>query len=287
MEHMEPSLTEPSLTNNTNQEPLAPPKTPIIDPNKEVVAFEESIEINNSLLTATTEEIPQPPPIALPPLSSLISKPPSPALPLHLLDLLYSYCLVMRLFNGQYMADPLEAAATVLDSSAVLGAGAGATGGGKQQEASSGHLARSVPTAATSPSIVLLDCVIHVCGSEARSSHAPRSFAIGILSDVAHVLELGRSVVVTALMDLSRILDAGVSEARTARIKQNTEMVVKLKQAHKKLLFFLSWANEGAEEVCPGLAAAAAVVYRQQRETLGDNNRQGAEGLRNNILIKE
>lgn len=206
--------------------------------------------------------LPPPPPMALPPLSSLISKPPSPVLSLHLLDLIYSYCLVLRLFNGQYTTDPLEAAATLLDASRVLG-----------PSKPPGSYRPAPISASMSPTTVLLDCVVHVCGPEARSCHVPRSFAVGILSDVARVLELGRAVVVTALLDLSRIVDAGLGEARTAGAQQHKELISKLKQAHRKLLFFLSWANERAEDVCPALAAAATVAFSQQRDTLvGSSN---------------
>ena len=246
------------------------------------------VEHRASTSSGTHEQIliPSPPAAPLPPLSSLTSKPPSPALPLHLLDLLYSYCIVLRLFNGQYSTDVLDAAATVLSASSILGD------------------VHSPPSSTDVPSTVLLNSIVHVCSTEAGRAQVPRSFAIGILSDVATVLQLGRSVVVTALTDLSRIVDAGLEEARScisnfksssspdkgdnSESKTNKEelqehqlqqqeykkMITQLKLAQRKLLFFISWANEVADTITPGLAMATGMVYEQQRATVVAQNEQ-------------
>lgn len=42
----------------------------------------------------------------LPKLASLTKAAPSPLLRWQLLDVLYAYCLIMRLYNGEPMADP-------------------------------------------------------------------------------------------------------------------------------------------------------------------------------------
>lgn len=257
----------------------------------------ENTQVEHTLLTAQEQIlIPSPPAAPLPPLSSLTSKPPSPALPLHLLDLLYSYCIVLRLFNGQYSTDVLDAATTVLSASSVLGD------------------VHSPPSSTDVPSSVLLNSIVHVCSTEAGRSQVPRSFAIGILSDVAMVLQLGRSVVVTALTDLSRIVDAGLEEARTCitnfkssstdegdsgETKTNKEelqqeykkMITQLKLAQRKLLFFISWANEAADTITPALAMATGMVYEQQRATAVAQNEQNeptiitkTQGTKNDIL---
>lgn len=52
------------------------------------------------------------------------NKPPSPALRVHLIELLFSYALVMRTFNGDWQQDVSEAATALLHLSTVLNADA-------------------------------------------------------------------------------------------------------------------------------------------------------------------
>ena len=219
--------------------------------------------------------LPPPPPTALPSLSVLSSKPASPAVALHFLDLLYSYCLVLRLFNGQWSSDVLDAADTLLAASSVLSSSS-------VNSSTKSSTSSSTTTTALQPSEVLLECVVRVCGADAGRAHVPRGFAVGVVSDVAKILSLGRSVAVTALMDLSRIVDAGLTEARASAAttageactpsssKQRKEVAVQLKQAKKKMLYFISWANESVAVVGPSLAMAATAVYEQERATLVD-----------------
>lgn len=49
--------------------------------------------------------LPAAPEHALPPLASLTKSTPSPLLQWQLLDIMYSYALVMRLYNGDYSSD--------------------------------------------------------------------------------------------------------------------------------------------------------------------------------------
>ncbi len=50
--------------------------------------------------------LPAAPSQPLPLLASLTTVPPSPLLQWQLLDILYTYCFVMRLYNGDYSSDP-------------------------------------------------------------------------------------------------------------------------------------------------------------------------------------
>ena len=205
--------------------------------------------------------LPPPPPAPLPPLASLSSKPPSPAVALHFLDVLYSYCLVMRLYNGQYSADPVGAAEALLACSAVLGGSVGEAGGG-------------------SPAAVLAALVAHACSPGAGPAQVPRGFAVGVLQDVAVILQLGRSVGVTAAMDCSRLVKAGQREARGAAKSSRTApapapakdatspLVADLKKAAQKLIFFLSWANEAPPGLYVALSAQAEAAYQEQKATL-------------------
>ncbi|KAK9806763.1 hypothetical protein WJX72_001783 [[Myrmecia] bisecta] len=59
-------------------------------------------------------QIPPAPHDPLPSLKTLTRAAPSPMLQPQLLELLFAYCLTLRLYNGDFTADPLEAAAVVL-----------------------------------------------------------------------------------------------------------------------------------------------------------------------------
>lgn len=192
--------------------------------------------------------MPPPPATNLPSLSSLTSKPPSPAVALHLLDLLYSYCLVMRLYNGHYGDDVLDAVATLLSASAVIGEPSSAPG----EDATSRD--------------ALATCIARVCSAQAGRARVPRGVAIGLVQDVSRVLELGRPVVVIALHDLCLLLAAGQKEAKRAG---DAELAAELKKAKAKVAFFLSWANEAPAPIYFGLAAQADVLYNEQKATLG------------------
>ena len=43
-----------------------------------------------------------------------------------MLEVLYAYCLTLRLFNGEYAADPIDAASMLVGTSSVLSAAAAA-----------------------------------------------------------------------------------------------------------------------------------------------------------------
>ena len=68
-------------------------------------------------------EIPPGPETPLPPLSKLSSKEPSPLLAVHLVDILYSYCFTLRLYNGDWQSDAIGSVSVVLTVSSVLGQG--------------------------------------------------------------------------------------------------------------------------------------------------------------------
>jgi hypothetical protein len=200
--------------------------------------------------------VPPPPAAPLPRLAALTSRPPSPALPLHFLDLIYAYCLVLRLFNGDYGADVAEAAAVAASVSSVLGARAP---GGEDGPATGGP--DSVDGA-------LLECVVRACAPAGAAPHAPRAFAAAVLHDVAAVLQLGRPTAVTALGDLSRLAAGGAEELRgsSAGGGQGRQggggaaraLRRRLELAARKLLFFSVWANEQPGAAFDALALQAA-----------------------------
>lgn len=64
--------------------------------------------------------LPAPPAAPLVPLSELTAAVPSPLLRWQLLELLYAYCLVMRLYNGEPAVDLHDAAAALLEAAPFL-----------------------------------------------------------------------------------------------------------------------------------------------------------------------
>jgi hypothetical protein len=194
----------------------------------------------------TENTLPLPPQAPLPALSALLGKKPSKSVAVHLLDLLYSYCLAMRLYNGSYMSDAAGAAQVALDASAVLTRPAGGDSLYETEQAST-------------PSAWLLNCVERVDGSRAGQAHVPRVMAVGLMSDVARVLFLGRSAVILALTDLSRILDAGRVQTESSRAKKG------IKKAQLKLVFFLSYANEMLPDQYVAMALETQSCFEGQR----------------------
>ncbi|GAB4818983.1 hypothetical protein N2152v2_006029 [Parachlorella kessleri] len=223
-----------------------------------------------ALATASgASALPPPPSKPLPPLAALTKSRPSPLLQYHLLDLLYAYCYVLRLYNGDYTADPSEAADLVFALSGVLAAAAGAQGPSVGMEASS-------PTAAS----VLLDSIRPPAGTRQQ-----QRAAVAVLTDVIAVLQLGRAVVVTALMDLSRLLEAARRQLEDgpawlggsgAATKDAKRLQRKLVAAERKLLFFLSWANEQPQEAYGLLALAASTEAEKHLSVLQGGGKAGS-----------
>ena len=194
--------------------------------------------------------IPEPPTAPLPSLSSLTSKTPPPVISLHLLDILFSYCLVLRLFNGQYSADPIDAMGTVFNASQII------CPPGKDilwEEMCINEALVHIISRVTSPS--------------AGRASVHHGFAIGIVSDVSRMLQLGRSIVIVALMDMSRLLNAAKQELQQHTRASDKELQATLRQAQRKLLFFMSWANELLPQVFEALATQLEVFYVQQKTT--------------------
>ncbi|KAI5017508.1 hypothetical protein ZWY2020_042396 [Hordeum vulgare] len=69
-------------------------------------------------------EIPEGPESPLPSLKQLTRAEPSPLLTVHLVDILYSYCFTLRLYNGDWQSDLLGASTVALSMSKVMGDGA-------------------------------------------------------------------------------------------------------------------------------------------------------------------
>ena len=195
--------------------------------------------------------IPEPPSAPLPSLSSLTSKKPPPVISLHLLDILFSYCLALRLFNGQYSSDPVDAMTTVFNASEII---CPMDGGTSWEDMSVNE--------------ALMRSISRVTHPSAGRATVPRGFAIGLVSDVSRMLQLGRAVVIVALMDMSQLLNAAKQDVQEYGRAGERQLQNTLKHAQRKLLFFMSWANELNPNIYEALATQVEIFYAQQKTAL-------------------
>lgn len=167
-------------------------------------------------------DVPSAPTTALRPLSELTSKEASPVLLQHLLDVLYGYCLVLRLYNGQYSTDLVGACDVLLTASAVLGQTRPAPS--QDSDTCNTVLFASVTSACTPGSSSTIIANTHTTTSSTFQSNSTctnaacvsRGFAISLLADVAKLLHLGRSCILLALNDASKLLRKGLKELKSS-----------------------------------------------------------------------
>ena len=199
--------------------------------------------------------LPNPPAAPLPLLRKLTAAVPSPLLVWQLLQLIYGYCWVMRLYNGESDGD--ETADAVLQAAPPLRCRlalrctsnfrfpAISFHANKLCRACSPDLADEPP--ALSCAEAMLRSIETACRSPLLlAGLQSRALAVATLYDVVAVLQHGRPTVLCALADAQRILananrafgGAGAqgSVSRSTRRRWTTGL--------KKLDFFLSWANE-------------------------------------------
>ncbi|KAL7165602.1 hypothetical protein ACSBR2_041311 [Camellia fascicularis] len=186
-------------------------------------------------------EIPPGPETPLPPISKLSSTEPSPLLAVHLVDIIYSYCFTLRLYNGDWQSDPIGSATVVLSVSSVLGQGG-------------------------QPETVLeavSHCLEQTC-SPAFRHMGGLQFGLGVLDDVISLLSLGGSALVCLLCDLQRLIQAALKSEKPRKSKKS-EMRGKLKLAERKVYFIMCWVHEQPGEAWSSLAA---IVKAEQSSTM-------------------
>ncbi|KAL8256113.1 hypothetical protein R6Q59_031180 [Mikania micrantha] len=196
-------------------------------------------------LSDHTHEIPPGPETALPPVSKLSSTEPSPLLAIHLVDILYSYCFTLRLYNGDWESDPVDSATVFLTISLVLGQS------GQPETISE----------------VLSHCLEQTCSPAFRHMGGPH-FGLGILDDVASLLSLGGDGLICALCDTHRMLKAGLKEVKMEKTRdvKRTEMKAKLKSGERKVYFLMCWVHEQPQE---GWSSLAGLVTAEKNATVG------------------
>jgi len=210
-------------------------------------------------------EMPEGPESPLPELKQLTRAEPSPLLAVHLVDILYSYCFTLRLYNGDWHSDPLGACNNGDWHSDPLGACTVALSMSKVM----GEDAKpeTVPEALTA-------CIEETCSPAYRHTGGFR-FAIGLLDDIVSILSLGHNVLVCTLSDFHRLIEAGKSMLKAEKVgkMESTQSSSKLRGAARKLFFMTCWVHEQPEEAWPPLARIVE-VQKASLEELDTGNRK-------------
>lgn len=145
-----------------------------------------------------------------------------------MVDVLYSYCFTLRLYNGDWHSDPLGAATVALGMSKVMG-----------------ELGRPETVAEA-----LAACLEETCSPVYRHTGG-FSFGIGLVDDVVCLLSLGTNALVCLLCDLQRLIQAGERILKSEKIgkTERIDTIRKLKSADRKVYFLMCWVHEQPAEV--------------------------------------
>nr|XP_043629454.1 zinc finger HIT domain-containing protein 2 [Erigeron canadensis] len=204
-----------------------------------------------------THEVPPGPEIALPSVNKLTSSEPSPLLAIHLVDILYSYCFTLRLYNGDWESDPIGSASVILSISLVLGQG------GQPETVSE----------------AISYCLEQTCSPAFRHMGGSQ-FGLGVLDDVTSLLSLGGDALVCGICDLHRMMSVALREVKmekTLDIKRR-EIKGKLKSGERKVYFLMCWVHEQPHEAWSSLAGLVMAEKNAAMEYIGN----GTGGWRDN-----
>ncbi|XP_042403437.1 zinc finger HIT domain-containing protein 2-like isoform X1 [Zingiber officinale] len=183
--------------------------------------------------TVTISEIPVGPESPLQPLKQLMHGEPSPLLAVHVIDVVYSYCFTLRLYNGDWHSDPLSASTMAFSMSKVLG-----------------DVGR--PETVTE---ALAACIEETC-SPIYKQAGGFSFAIGLIDDVICLLSLGTHALICCLCDFQRLFQAGERMLKSENINktERNKTTQKLRSAERKVYFLMCWVHEQPAETWSTLA---------------------------------
>jgi hypothetical protein len=212
-------------------------------------------------------EIPEGPESPLPSLKQLTQAEPSPLLAVHLVDILYSYCFTLRLYNGDWHSDPLGASTVALSMSKVMGADA---------------KPETVPEALTA-------CIEETCSPAYRHTGGFR-LAIGLVEDIIIILSLGHNALVCALSDFHRLIEAGKSMLKAEKVgkTESAQSSSKLRGAARKLFFMTCWVHEQPDETWRPLAHIVEVQKASLEELdTGNCNADRKSKQQSKVLIEE
>ncbi|KAM7264983.1 hypothetical protein ACFE04_002666 [Oxalis oulophora] len=175
----------------------------------------------------TQDDFPRGPETPLSHLSELSSVKPSSFLPLHLVDILFSYCFTLRLYNGDWQSDSIGSTMVVLSVSCVLNQS------GKPESIRE----------------TMSYCLEQIC-SPAYKDMGGLDFGLGLIDDVISILSLGSPAIICSLCDLKRIIEAGERELKLEKRRKfrSSEIKSKLKLACKKIYYMMCWVNDQPAE---------------------------------------
>ncbi|MED6225434.1 hypothetical protein PIB30_093708 [Stylosanthes scabra] len=219
-------------------------------------------ELEDDVENHDSSKIPLGPETPLPPVSRLSSKEPSPILAVHLVDILYSYCFTLRLYNGDWRSDALGSVLVVFSVSSVLGQDG-------QPE--------TVPEAVS-------HCLQQICSSAFRHMGGFQ-FGFGVIDDVISLLELGSSALICALCDMHRLVqEAGkVAKSEKPRNSRRDEIRSTIRHAPRKIYFIMCWVHEQPQEAW---ASLAAIVRTEKASVVESQSRGKAQKLNNKAETK-
>lgn len=193
-------------------------------------------------------DIPPGPESPLPPVSKLSAVAPSPLLAVHLVDIVYSYCFTLRIYNGDWQSDPIGSATVLLSVSSVMGQGA-------QPE-----------TVLEALSL----CLEQTC-SPALRHMGGLQFGFRLIEDVIELLYLGSASLVCLLSDVRSLIQSAEKELKSAKQhkSERSEMKKKLRSAERKVYFIMCWVHEQPGDAWSSLAAIVKVERSQTMEYAG------------------
>ncbi|TYG42721.1 hypothetical protein ES288_D12G280000v1 [Gossypium darwinii] len=215
-------------------------------------------------------DIPCGPKTPLPSLRMLISTEPSPLLAVHLVDIIYSYCFTLRVYNGDWQSDAVGSAMVVLSISSVLGqAGQPET----VQEA-------------------LCYCLEQTC-SPAYRHIGGLQFGLALVDDITNLLSLGSPALICMLCYLQRMIMAAGRELKSEKQRKlrKSETKSKLKLAERKVYFIMCWVHEQPNKALSSLAAIVSAEKSSLMEYGGNKSfsrtEKNAAGNKGKALIEE
>ena len=180
--------------------------------------------------------LPPPPRAPLPPLASLTPGLVSPLLASHLADVLATYAVTLRTYNGDWEGDEPGAADTLLALSPVLTAAMGA-----EPPQVAAKMLPATPAEAVSR---VLDRA-----SSGDQTCAPHAGGV-IHDDVACILACGRGALVCALEHARRLLQDAAAEAKASGAAPGVSSA--MRRAERKLFFLTAWAADGSTSDAQG-----------------------------------
>ncbi|KAL1204034.1 hypothetical protein V5N11_011876 [Cardamine amara subsp. amara] len=213
-------------------------------------------------------EIPRGPDKPLISLSKLSSTNPSPLLPLHLIDIVYSSCFTLRIYNGEWQSDSLGSATMVLTVSSVLG-----------------HNAQPETIKE-----VLSFCLEQTCSSAYKNLGGGLKFGLNLVDDVICLLSLGSAAMVCLLCDLQRLILGAIQEVKS--LSSGRELKKKLKLAERKVFFMMCWVSEQSSEVWQALESSVraeknSVVELNDCKGLPEMKKKGPIRKGSSVVIEE